>query len=227
MRVNGNGNGNGYHKKNGSNGHGVVTASEEQQRVDIFDEGQGLGTESLIRELLVKIGEDPDREGLLKTPKRVDRAWEFLTSGYRQDLQEVVNDAIFDEGADGPVDEMVIVKDIEFYSLCEHHMIPFFGNIHVAYIPNGKVIGLSKIPRIVEIFARRLQVQERITKQVAETVESILDPQGVAVVAEAKHMCMCMRGIQKQNSWTTTSAMRGVFKSDRATRAEFLDLIRR
>ena len=198
---------------------------KEHEAMDVFDDQKGLGLEPLIRELLIKIGEDPDREGLLKTPSRVDKAYEFLTSGYRMDLEEVINDAIFAEGGDS-AEDMVIVKDIEFYSMCEHHMIPFFGHIHVGYIPNGKIIGLSKIPRIVEVFARRLQVQERITQQVADVVEKVLQPKGVAVVAEAKHMCMCMRGIQKQNSWTTTSCMRGAFRQDPATRKEFLELLR-
>lgn len=200
--------------------------SQEPNRLDIFDNEESLGIAPLIREMLVKIGENPDREGLLKTPGRVDRAWAFLTSGYRADLDKVINGALFDEGSESAYDEMVIVREIEFYSVCEHHMIPFFGHMHVAYIPNKRVIGLSKIPRIIEIFARRLQVQERLTQQVANCVNEILEPQGVAVVAEAKHMCMCMRGIQKQNSWTTTSAMLGVFRDSPQSRNEFLNLIR-
>lgn len=189
-------------------------------------QGEGIGIEHLVREMLRKIGEDPDREGLLKTPKRVDKAMAFLTSGYHANLEEIINSAIFEEGFDREFDEMVLVKDIEFYSMCEHHMIPFFGTIHVAYIPNRKVIGLSKIPRIVEVYARRLQLQERMTQQIAGCLNEVLQPRGVAVVSEAKHMCMCMRGIQKQNSMTTTSAMLGAFRKDPQTRNEFLSLIR-
>ncbi len=193
---------------------------------DDTPQGEGLGMEKLVREMLICIGEDPDREGLAKTPRRVDRAMEFLTAGYRANVEEVVNDAVFEEGFDREYDEMVLVKDIEFYSLCEHHMIPFFGTIHVAYIPDRKVIGLSKIPRIVEVFARRLQLQERMTQQIAGCLTDVLKPRGVAVVSEAKHMCMCMRGIQKQNSMTTTSAMIGAFRDRPQTRNEFLSLIR-
>ena len=187
---------------------------------------EGLGIQDEVRQILMKVGEDPERQGILRTPLRVDKALAFLTSGYRADLDKIVNGAIFEESNGERFDEMVLVKDIEFYSLCEHHMIPFFGKIHVAYIPNRRVIGLSKIPRIVEIFARRLQVQERMTQQVAECVNEVLTPRGVAVVAEAKHMCMCMRGIQKQNSSTTTSAMMGDFRENAQTRQEFLNLIR-
>ncbi|HCY77888.1 MAG: GTP cyclohydrolase I FolE [Ignavibacterium sp.] len=178
-------------------------------------------TMDLIKNLLVEIGEDPNREGLLTTPKRVAEAYEFLTKGYNQDIEEVINDAIFTE----KYDEMVLVKNIDFYSMCEHHMLPFYGKIHVAYIPNGKIVGLSKIPRIVDVFARRLQVQERMTQQIADTLEEHLQPVGVAVVSEAYHMCMMMRGVEKQNSSATSSAMHGVFKDDARTRAEFLDLI--
>ena len=177
--------------------------------------------ESLVRDQLLEIGEDPDRQGLLRTPLRVAKAMDFLTSGYSTSLDEVVNNAIFDaEGAD----EMVLVKGVEFYSMCEHHMLPFFGKATVAYLPNKQIIGLSKIARIVDLFARRLQVQERLTNQVADAVERILEPHGVAVTIEGKHLCMMMRGVQKQDSSMTTSAMRGTFKSDARTRAEFLDL---
>jgi GTP cyclohydrolase I len=178
-------------------------------------------TKNLLRELLVEIGEDPNREGLLSTPKRVAEAYEFLTKGYNQDIEEVLNNAIFNE----KYDEMVLVKNIDFYSLCEHHMLPFYGKVHVAYIPNGKIVGLSKIPRIVDVFARRLQVQERMTQQIADTLDKHLQPIGVAVVSEAYHMCMMMRGVEKQNSSATSSAMLGVFKDDARTRSEFLNLI--
>ena len=175
-----------------------------------------------IRRLLTDIGEDPDREGLRQTPRRVEQSLRFLTSGYTTDLDEVLNGALFTV----EYNEMVIVRDVDFYSLCEHHMLPFFGRCHVAYIPDGKVIGLSKIPRIVEVFARRLQVQERLTSQIAETIEAKTRPLGVAVVMEATHLCMAMRGVEKQNSVTVTSAMRGVFHGDARTRSEFLELIR-
>ena len=175
----------------------------------------------LVKTLLTEIGEDPEREGLLSTPIRVAKAYEFLTRGYQQDIDEVLNGAIFNE----KYDEMVLVKNIDFYSLCEHHLLPFYGKVHVAYIPNGKIVGLSKIPRIVEVFARRLQVQERMTQQIADTIAKYLQPIGVAVVAEAFHMCMMMRGVEKQNSSATTSAMHGVFQDDARTRMEFLDLI--
>ena len=177
---------------------------------------------SLIKELLVELGENPEREGLLRTPLRVAKAYEFLTHGYRTDINEVINGAVFEEDHN----EMVVVRDIDMYSMCEHHMIPFYGKVHVAYIPNGKVIGLSKIPRIVEVYARRLQIQERLTKQIADTLMDVLQPEGVGVVIEAYHMCMMMRGVQKQNSFTVTSAMRGVFMEDIRTRNEFLGLIR-
>ena len=177
--------------------------------------------EDLIGQLLKNIGEDPQREGLLRTPHRVARAYEFLTKGYREDIHKVLNDAIFNE----KYSEMVIVKDIDFFSMCEHHMLPFFGRAHVAYIPNGKIVGLSKIPRIVEVFSRRLQVQERLTQQIAETLFEALNPEGVGVVVEARHMCMMMRGVEKQNSLATTSAMLGVFREDVRTRGEFLHLI--
>ncbi len=175
----------------------------------------------LVKTLLTEIGEDTEREGLLSTPTRVAKAYEFLTRGYQQDIDEVLNGAIFNER----YDEMVLVKNIDFYSMCEHHLLPFYGKVHVAYIPNGKIVGLSKIPRIVEVFARRLQVQERMTQQIADTIAKYLQPIGVAVVAEAFHMCMMMRGVEKQNSSATTSAMHGVFQDDARTRMEFLDLI--
>jgi GTP cyclohydrolase I len=176
-----------------------------------------------IRQLLAELGEDPSREGLLDTPKRVEKSLRFLTSGYAADVDAIVNNALFTVD----YNEMVIVKDIDFYSLCEHHMLPFFGKCHVAYIPNGKVIGLSKIPRIVDIFARRLQVQERLTNQIAATINDKINPLGVAVVTEAAHLCMSMRGVEKQNSVATASAMLGGFRTDARTRSEFLELIAR
>jgi len=160
-----------------------------------------------VKDILTEIGEDPNREGLLKTPGRVAKSYEYLTDGYNKNIDELLNDAIFNE----KYDEMVIVKDIDFYSMCEHHLLPFYGKIHIAYIPNGKIVGLSKIPRIVDMYARRLQVQERMTQEIADTLEKYLSPRGVAVVAEGYHMCMMMRGVQKQNSITTTSAMHGIF----------------
>jgi len=177
----------------------------------------------LIRQLLAELGENPAREGLLDTPKRVEKALRFLTSGYTADVDSVLNNALFTVD----YNEMVIVKDIDFYSLCEHHMLPFFGKCHIAYIPNGKVIGLSKIPRLVEVFARRLQIQERMTNEIAETIRAKIDPLGVAVVIEATHLCMAMRGVEKQNAFAITSAMLGGFRSDARTRMEFLELIRR
>jgi GTP cyclohydrolase I len=177
--------------------------------------------EGLVRELLKSIGEDPSREGLLETPSRVANAYDFLMKGYEEDIKEVLNEAIFKER----YSEMVIVKDIDFFSMCEHHMLPFFGKAHVAYIPRGRILGLSKVPRIVEVFSRRLQVQERLTQQIADTLFNALRPEGVGVVIEARHMCMMMRGVEKQNSLATTSAMLGVFRDDMRTRQEFLHLI--
>lgn len=182
-----------------------------------------LELEDLIREMLIKLDEDPDREGLKKTPYRVARAYEFLTKGYNQDIESVMNNAIFEE----KYGSMVIVKDIDFFSLCEHHLLPFFGKVHVAYIPDGKIVGLSKMPRVVEVFARRLQVQERMTQQIADTLYDYLSPRGVGVVIEAQHLCMMMRGVEKQNSIATTSAMLGEFREDVKTRDEFLNLINR
>jgi len=179
--------------------------------------------QELIRQLLAALGEDPSREGLLDTPKRVEKALRFLTSGYTANVDTVLNNALFTVD----YNEMVIVRDIDFYSLCEHHLLPFFGRCHIAYIPNGKVIGLSKIPRLVEVFARRLQIQERMTNEIAETIREKIKPLGVAVVIEATHLCMAMRGVEKQNSFAITSAMLGGFQHDARTRMEFLELIKR
>jgi GTP cyclohydrolase I len=179
--------------------------------------------QDIIRQLLAGLGEDPSREGLLDTPKRVEKSLRFLTSGYQADVDAVLNNALFTVD----YNEMVIVKDIDFYSLCEHHMLPFFGRCHVAYIPKGRVLGLSKIPRLVEIFSRRLQIQERLTNQIAETIREKVQPLGVAVVMEAAHLCMSMRGVEKQNSVAVTSAMLGGFREDARTRMEFLELIKR
>jgi|SRR5579883_1437805 len=176
---------------------------------------------ALMRNLLVKIGEDPSREGLVRTPDRAEKALRFLTSGYQTDVQSIVNGALFEEKCD----EMVVVRDIEFYSMCEHHLLPFFGTMHVAYLPREKVIGLSKIPRIVDMFARRLQLQERLTHQVAETLEQVLQPKGVGVICQARHFCMMMRGVEKQHSGTVTSAMLGAFRKRKETRDEFLSLV--
>lgn len=178
--------------------------------------------QTLVRQLLAELGEDPSREGLVGTPRRVEKALRFLTSGYEADIEKTLNGALF------TVDysEMVIVRDIDFYSLCEHHLLPFFGKCHVAYIPNGRVIGLSKIPRLVDIFARRLQLQERMTNQIAETIRETIQPLGVAVVCEGTHLCMAMRGVEKQNSYTVTSAMLGAFRDNARTRIEFLELLK-
>ena len=186
------------------------------------DPRTGMGSaERLIYDLLIELGEDPEREGLLKTPERVIRAFKFLTEGYHKDVDELFNDAFFEED----YDEMVVVRDIELYSICEHHLLPFFGKAHVAYIPNRRIVGLSKIPRLVDLFARRLQVQERMTKEIAETMMEKLDPRGVAVVIEARHLCMVMRGVEKQHSSMTTSHMLGAFRDAQSTRMEFLNLI--
>ena len=179
--------------------------------------------EALVRGLLQTVGENPDRAGLKRTPVRVAKAMDFLTSGYEMSVEEVVRNAVFAEDCN----EMVVVRDIEFYSLCEHHMLPFFGHAHVGYLPNGRVVGLSKIARVVDVFARRLQVQERLTKQVADSLMEVLNPFGVAVVIEASHTCMMMRGVQKQNSTTVSSAMRGTFEEDARTRSEFMNFMRR
>ena len=178
--------------------------------------------EELVREMLVRLGEDPQREGLLRTPERVQKAFEFLTRGYNEDPETLLQNALFTVN----YDEMVIVKDVEMFSLCEHHMLPFFGKVHVAYIPNGKVIGLSKIPRLIELFSRRLQIQERLTTQIAETIQKVIQPQGVGVVIEARHLCMMMRGVEKQHSAAVTSSMLGCFRQEQETRTEFLSLIR-
>lgn len=178
--------------------------------------------EDLVREMIVRLGEDPEREGLIRTPHRVHKAFEYLTRGYSEDPEALLKGALFTVN----YDEMVIVKDVEMFSLCEHHMLPFFGKVHVAYIPNGKVIGLSKIPRLIEIFSRRLQIQERLTTQIAETIQNAIEPQGVGVVIEARHLCMMMRGVEKQHSAAVTSSMLGCFREEQETRTEFLSLIR-
>lgn len=183
---------------------------------------QALPTEELVRRLLENLGEDPTREGLLRTPDRVARSFAELTQGRAQSVEDAVGEGVFHEDCS----EMVVVKDIEFYSLCEHHMLPFFGRVHVAYIPDGRILGLSKIPRIVDVFARRLQVQERMTVQIAEAIQQVVSPKGVGVVADASHLCMMMRGVQKQNSSTMTSCLLGTFRSDFRTRSEFLGLVR-
>jgi len=178
--------------------------------------------EDLVREMIVRLGEDPTREGLARTPERVHRAYEHLLKGYKEDPEALLKKALFTV----TYDEMVIVKDVEMFSLCEHHMLPFFGKVHVAYIPNGKVIGLSKIPRLIEIFSRRLQIQERLTTQIAVTIQKAIEPQGVGVVVEARHLCMMMRGVEKQHSAAVTSSMLGCFRDEQETRTEFLSLIR-
>ncbi len=182
-----------------------------------------LTTQELYRELLVRLGEDPTRDGLLDTPERMEKSMAFLTRGYAMDVKTVLHEALFEV----EYDEMVIVKDIEFFSMCEHHLLPFFGKAHIAYVPNGRVIGLSKVPRVVDVFARRLQVQERLTTEIADAITEAIEPQGVAVILEAQHLCMMMRGVEKQHSATVTSAMRGVFKTQLQTRNEFLSLVRR
>lgn len=181
-----------------------------------------FSTEDIYRELLRRMGEDASRDGLVRTPERVQRSMEFLTKGYAEDPSQILRGALFDVD----YDEMVIVKDVEVFSLCEHHMLPFFGKVHVAYLPKGKVIGLSKIPRLVDVFARRLQVQERLTRQIADAIHDAIEPQGVGVVIEARHLCMMMRGVEKQHSSTVTSAMVGEFRNNQQTRHEFLSLVR-
>ncbi len=199
-----------------------IAVSKSIRRAAERDAGLGnITTQEMYREILGRLGEDPDRDGLLQTPSRVEKSMAFLTKGYQEDPGKILRGALFEVD----YDEMVIVKDIEMFSLCEHHMLPFFGKVHVAYIPNGKVIGLSKIARLVEVFARRLQVQERLTRQIADTIQEAIHPQGVGVVIEARHLCMMMRGIEKQNSSTVTSAMVGCFRQ-KETRAEFLSLVR-
>jgi GTP cyclohydrolase IA len=199
-----------------------IAVSKTVRRAAGMDEGLSeFSTEEMYREILSRLGEDPNREGLVATPERVTKSMAFLTKGYDVDPTSILRGALYDVD----YDEMVIVKDIEMFSLCEHHMLPFFGKVHVAYIPKGKVIGLSKIPRLVEVFARRLQVQERLTQQIADAIQKVIEPQGVGVVVEARHLCMMMRGIEKQNSSTVTSAMLGCFRQ-KETRQEFLSLVR-
>jgi GTP cyclohydrolase IA len=194
--------------------YGSLLSIEDQADVPLI--------EANYRDIIGAVGEDPCREGLLKTPHRAAEAFKFLTHGYGQNVEQLLNDAIFHE----TYDDMVVVKDTEFYSLCEHHLLPFYGRVHVGYIPNGKIIGLSKIPRLIEMFSRRLQVQERLTKEIAEALENALHPKGVAVVVEGMHMCMMMRGVQKQNATMITSHVMGAFRKDRATRSEFMALVR-
>ncbi len=199
-----------------------IEEDDDDLDVKIPLNGKSLETlENNVRSILNEVGEDSKREGLLKTPHRVAKAYKFLTKGYNEDIETLLNGAIFNEH----YDEMVIVKDIDFYSLCEHHMLPFYGVCHVAYIPNGKIVGLSKLPRIVEMYSRRLQVQERLTREIGDMINKMLQPKGVAVVTEAKHLCMMMRGVEKQNSVATASCMLGNFKADEKTRQEFLKLI--
>jgi GTP cyclohydrolase I len=199
-----------------------IAVSKSVRRVVGIDEGlREFSTQEMVREMLSRFGEDPSRDGLLATPERVEKSMAFLTKGYKEDPANILHGALFNED----YDEMVIVKDIEMFSLCEHHMLPFFGKVHVAYIPKGKVIGLSKIPRLVEVFSRRLQIQERLTRQIADAIQDAIEPQGVGVVVEARHLCMMMRGIEKQHSSTVTSAMVGCFQK-KETRAEFLSLVR-
>ncbi|HUA92145.1 MAG TPA: GTP cyclohydrolase I FolE [Terracidiphilus sp.] len=199
----------------------VVVSKSVRRAVEQEENLNGVSMQAMYREILTRLGEDPNRDGLAATPARVEKSLAFLTKGYEQNPTEILRGALFDVD----YDEMVIVKDIEMFSLCEHHMLPFFGKVHVAYIPKGKVIGLSKIPRLVEVFARRLQVQERLTRQIADAIQDAIEPQGVGVVIEARHLCMMMRGIEKQHSSTVTSAMVGCFR-DKETRTEFLSLVR-
>jgi GTP cyclohydrolase I len=201
--------------------HPVIMSKSKSSALLDNDVLKNVSTEEIYREILRRVGEDPGRDGLLRTPERVEKTLAYLTKGYQEDPQQLLRGALFDVD----YDEMVIVKDVEMFSLCEHHMLPFFGKVHVAYIPNGKVMGLSKIARLVEIFARRLQVQERMTRQIADAIQDAIAPQGVGVVIEARHLCMMMRGIEKQNSSTVTSAMVGCFQQ-KETRSEFLSLAR-
>jgi len=196
----------------------VTQLAARQPRPDLSE----ATFEDLVTEMIVRIGEDPEREGLLRTPERVAKAYEFLTQGYRQEIEKVVNGAIFEDRGD----EMVVVADIDLFSMCEHHLLPFIGVCHVGYIPNGKLIGLSKIPRIVEVFARRLQLQERLTNQIAQCLDEVLNPRGVAVLMECQHLCISMRGVQKPKSLTVTSAMLGSFRDNPSTRTEFLELVK-
>ena len=199
----------------------IAVSKATRETAELEEALSGYTVAEMVHEILSRLGEDPSREGLVNTPARVEKSLDFLTKGYDEDSNRIMRGALFDVD----YDEMVIVKDIEMFSLCEHHMLPFFGKVHVAYIPNGKVIGLSKIPRLVEVFARRLQVQERMTRQIADAIQEAIEPQGVGVVIEARHLCMMMRGIEKQNSSTVTSAMVGCFQ-EKETRAEFLSLLR-
>lgn len=201
--------------------HPIAVSKPVRGVLEIEEGLNKFTTEEMYREILARLGEDPNRDGLMRTPSRVEKSMAFLTKGYHEDPAKILRGALFDVD----YDEMVIVKDIEMFSLCEHHMLPFFGKVHVAYIPKGKVIGLSKIPRLVEVFARRLQVQERLTRQIADTIQEAIHPQGVGVVVEARHLCMMMRGIEKQHSSTVTSAMVGQFQQ-KETRTEFLSLVR-
>jgi GTP cyclohydrolase IA len=198
-----------------------VTADSRKTTVSESPTVANAQFEDLVREMIVRLGEDPQREGLLRTPERVHRTYQHLVRGYKEDADAMLKAALFTV----TYDEMVIVKDVEMFSLCEHHMLPFFGKVHVAYIPNGKVIGLSKIPRLIEIFSRRLQIQERLTTQIAETIQKAIEPQGVGVVIEARHLCMMMRGVEKQHSAAVTSSMLGCFRNEQETRTEFLSLI--
>ncbi len=199
-----------------------MTDDDDDMSLQLSMNGKSLEKlQDYVKGILNEVGENPDREGLVRTPGRVARAYKFLTKGYDEDIENLLNGAIFNEH----YDEMVIVKDIDFYSLCEHHMLPFYGMCHIAYIPNGKIVGLSKLPRIVEMYSRRLQVQERMTREIGDMINKILEPKGVAVVSEARHLCMMMRGVEKQNSVATASCMLGRFKSDEKTRSEFLKLI--
>lgn len=199
----------------------IVKSAKDLFTESVTAEPQDIQMEDLIHELLVRLGENPDREGLLQTPHRVIASLKYLTHGYRQDIQKVLNQAVFEEN----YDEMVVLKDIDLFSLCEHHLLPFYGKAHVAYIPQGKIIGLSKIPRVIDVFSRRLQIQERLTSQIAECLMSALNPRGVGVVIEALHLCMAMRGVEKKEAFCVTSAMLGSFRESERVRGEFLSLI--